>query len=99
MSAARLSPQQEAILAEIRGGGAAGVSSWDLVHRTHCLKYTNRISELRALGFDIECETVDAKHGHYRYKLVDTAPKGQAEMFTRTPWNPVSATPARAGKE
>ena len=49
----KLSPQQKKLLALFADGQR--VSNSEIVHNTRILKYTGRISELRAKGFNIVC--------------------------------------------
>jgi hypothetical protein len=63
-AARRLSAQCEAILHRLRRGPATNAELAGIA-----LKYTGRLSDLRAAGFTIRCTTVDAKAGVYRYEL------------------------------
>lgn len=64
----RFSRQCLAILQLLESAGDAGVSNVELASIS--IKYTARISDLRAAGYTIECFDQDHKTGLARYRLV-----------------------------
>ena len=57
-----MSPQQKAVYECIHS--RPGATAETIVAMTRCYKYTNRITELRQLGINIECRpVVDRKNG------------------------------------
>lgn len=70
-----LSPQQKAVLECLRDS-PEGVTTWDLTYRTRVLTLTQRISELRDLGFRIEATRLPTKGVVvYRYRLLEPGPR------------------------
>ncbi len=71
---ARLSAQCAAILARLRRGSATNVELAEI-----SLKYTSRISDLRAAGIAVECER--GTGGLNAYRLTPPPVLGQQELF------------------
>lgn len=64
----RVSRQCRAILDRLRRGPATNAELAGL-----SLKYTSRLSDLRANGFVIKCTPVDIKAGVFRYELAEAS--------------------------
>jgi hypothetical protein len=72
----RLGRQCLAILARLEAAGEAGVTNAELAEIS--IKYTGRISDLRAAGHQIECYDQDRQTGLSKYRLVGGPNKQEA---------------------
>ena len=77
----RLENQSGKILQLLKDRGQQGAYNWELVKIA--LKYTGRISDLRALGHRIVCVAEDPTTGLYRYRYHGRLKPGQSKLFTK----------------
>ena len=79
----RLAAQCQVILALLKERGNQGARNSELAHIA--LKYTSRISDLRAQGYDIRCFCDNAVKGIYRYVYFGIIPRRKSRLFKDEP--------------
>lgn len=74
----------------LRKAGIRGLTTADLFREAGILRASARVYDLKAKGITVEVLNEGMVNGRarFRYRLVQTGK--QAEMFVRTPWNPVA---------
>lgn len=84
-----LSPGEERFVAALREH-PEGLTTADCYEVAGTLRPSARVYDLKAKGITVEVLNEGLVNGkaRFRYRLVNTGK--QAEMFTRTPWNPVA---------
>lgn len=81
----KMSRQQQAVYDAIMAAGEGGITSRDLVRVTDVCKYTNRLSELRDMGWDYRCDREgESANGAsvFRYRPPYIKP-GQQQLFPK----------------